>query len=167
MSTNTTAIVVPYAPAQKLAEITAAIIRKPPTKRVTNKPKRKFTPQITTFDTTADIRSGYYGKWQTDHKGNKNFIKLGRAITVSEMAEDIETGEVTNSLTFPFIRSTKTLTVNREQWVEGEALIKELAKAGADVAPKNFNVIVDTLRQQEYVIQATTLWPCGSVISAG
>lgn len=105
------------------------------------------------FETSADRENGYYGKTTYDAKQGSVFHPLGREILLDRMAENIENKSVTWTLSFEFEGAPKTIEISRRDIADSRLLIAELSAVGADVHPKNFNVILDTLRQQQEQIE--------------
>lgn len=100
------------------------------------------------FDTNADLQGGYYGIWYEPKKGQKKFKRLGKAVTLEEAFEDIEDDSVTLKLSCEYLGRTKYLYIPHEELTD-YSLLKNLSKIGADVARKDFDVLVDTIRIQE------------------
>lgn len=106
------------------------------------------------FETSAGRENGYYGKYTYDLKnGVMVFYPLGREILLTRMAENIENKSVTWTLSFEFEGAPKTVEISRKDIADSRVLIAELASVGADVHPKHFNIILDTLRQQQELIE--------------
>lgn len=98
----------------------------------------------------ADIDNGCYGTWEYDSK-NKNykFNALGKAVYLVYETHDIETGAVGMKLEFDYLGESKAITISRKE-ISDIKLIEILAEQGADVTKRHFNVLVDSLRKQEF-----------------
>ena len=84
----------------------------------------------------ADIRNGYYGKIHYDKNGNEtSFQRIGKAIVLEDVSENIENGEVSWHLKFAFLCRDKHYVVNKKNMTD-KKLIAELGGQGADVTPK-------------------------------
>ena len=105
------------------------------------------------FKTKASMQNGYYGHWVWD--GNKQarvFEPLGKAINIDRITDNIETDDTQLTLSFDYIGETKRVTIDREELADN-TLIKTLAAKGADVTKKHFDILVDTLRRQEELLE--------------
>lgn len=105
------------------------------------------------FKTKASMQNGYYGHWVWD--GNKQahvFEPLGKAVTIDSITDNIETDDAQLTLSFDYIGETKHVTISREELADN-TLIKTLAAKGADVTKKHFDILVDTLRRQEELLE--------------
>lgn len=105
------------------------------------------------FKTKASMQNGYYGHWVWD--GNKQarvFEPLGKAVTIDNITDNIETDDTQLTLSFDYVGETKRVTISREELADN-TLIKTLAAKGADVTKKHFDILVDTLRRQEEILE--------------
>lgn len=98
----------------------------------------------------AGIDNGCYGTWEYDNKSKKNkFNALGKAVYLISETHDIETGSVGMKLEFDYLGEPKTVTINRKE-ISDIKLIEILTEQGADATKRHFNVLVDSLRRQEF-----------------
>lgn len=105
------------------------------------------------FDTSAVIQGGSYGRRKFDKNDNPYFQEYGKAIYVDEIIDNIETQETFLKLSFRHRDGkTKRLTLPH-QGIGDNSIVTELAKAGADAPKQNANLIIDTLRLQEDEIE--------------
>lgn len=106
--------------------------------------------------TNADIDNGFYGKWIADKKNKTtSFVPLGKAVTVDEIIEHLESQQTQLKLSFEHRDlSTKRVVVDRKE-LGDNSIIVTLAGVGADVTKKNADVFVDSLRLQEEEIEAS------------
>ena len=100
------------------------------------------------FNTSADIQNGFFGRWECNSKGQKKFIRLGKVVTLETIYEDIENDLVYLKLSCDYLGRTKYMYVEHGQLTD-VGLAKDLSNIGADVTRKNFDVMVDTIRIQE------------------
>lgn len=106
------------------------------------------------FETNAGRQNGYYGKYQYDSNTKQyQFHSLGREILLDGMTENLETKNTTWTLSFEFNGTKKTADVPRKGIADSKVFLANLADIGADVTPKNFPLILDTLRQQQEQIE--------------
>lgn len=106
------------------------------------------------IQTKAGIQNGYYGKWEYNPNAyNYQFKEFGKAVTIEEIRESIETGEISLALSFDYQGKKKGCTVLREQTADRN-FAQTIAKYGADVTPNTLSILVDTLRLQEEMMQA-------------
>lgn len=107
------------------------------------------------FFTNADIINGKYGRWKPANSKNKQaeFIPLGKAITVENVTRNIETNEVHLILAHEYLGEKINARIPRKDLAD-HTLLQDLAKTGADIAKKDFDVLVDTLRIQEHLMEA-------------
>ena len=101
------------------------------------------------FATTADLQNGYWGYTKLDKDGNSKFIPLGNEVIVENITTDIETQEVSMLLSCEYLGEKKWAEVSRDKLTE-YSLLQELARIGADVTRKHFDLFVDSLRLQEH-----------------
>lgn len=110
------------------------------------------------FETNAGRQKGYYGKYLYDHQTQQDvFHALGREILLDRVTENIENGSITWTLSFEFEGRRKSIDVPRQFIADNKKFIDELARAGADVPPKHFHTVLDTLRLQQEDIEANCL----------
>lgn len=106
------------------------------------------------FETPAGRENGYYGKYVYDSNAKQYvFHALGKEIILSKMTQTIESKQVTWTLSFQFGGQTNEVEIKRKDISDTKTLISGLAGVGADVAPKNVHVIIDTLRQQQETLE--------------
>lgn len=103
------------------------------------------------FATNADIKNGSWGVTKTDKNGKAHFIPLGNEVTIETITTDIETKAVSLLLSCEYMGEKKWTEISREKMTE-YSLLQELAKIGADVTRKHFDIFVDTLRLQEHAM---------------
>lgn len=105
--------------------------------------------------TSADIDNGFYGKWVADKKNKTtSFFPLGKAVTVDEIIEHLESQQTQLKLSFEHRDlSIKRVVVDRKE-LGDNSIIVTLAGVGADVTKKNADIFVDSLRLQEEEIEA-------------
>lgn len=101
------------------------------------------------FQTNAARQGGYYGRLVYD-SNNKNyeFEKLGREVVLERVTHNIENDDASLRLSFDYMGERRRLTILRKELADN-TLIQTLAAKGADVTKKHFDILVDTLRQQE------------------
>ena len=100
------------------------------------------------ISTKAAIKNGYYGSLTKDQTtGGWTFLPLGKAITLNEVQENIENKSVDYILSFEFFLDRKYVKVDGKD-ISSTTLLDKLNDAGANVAKKNFDIIVDTIRLQ-------------------
>lgn len=103
---------------------------------------------IKKISTKAAIKDGSYGSLTLDAKtGEWKFLPLGDAITLHEVQENIENGSVDYVLSFESFFKRKYVKVDGKD-ICNYTLLDKLSDAGANVAKKNFDIIVDTIRLQ-------------------
>ena len=105
------------------------------------------------FKTKASLQNDYYGHLVWDGK-NQTYVfePLGKAVTIDRITDNIETDDTQLTLSFDYIGETKRVTISREELADN-TLIKTLAAKGADVTKKHFDILVDTLRRQEELLE--------------
>lgn len=107
------------------------------------------------FETKADIQNGEYGAWEYDvNKKGLVFKPLGTAVYVNSITKDIETDAVKLDLTWDYLGEKVYYELSRKA-LSDHSLLQELINVGADVTKKNFNIFVDTIRQQEQNLAST------------
>ena len=105
------------------------------------------------FKTNAVVQNDYYGRWTWNSK-NQTYVfePLGKAVTIDRITSNIENNDTQLTLSFDYVGETKRVTVSREELADN-TLIKTLAAKGADVTKKHFDILIDTLRQQEEFLE--------------
>lgn len=108
------------------------------------------------ISTNADIQRGYYGRWTKATKNNPSqFQQLGKAVTVEEIIDHLETQQTQLRLSFEHRDlSIKRITVDRRELGDYQ-IITTLAGVGADVTKEHAGVFVNSIRLQEEEIEAT------------
>lgn len=81
------------------------------------------------------------------------FHPLGKEVLLESMTENLETKNTTWTLSFQFNGEKKTTDVPHKDIADSKVFLADLAGVGADVTPKNFSIILDTLRQQQEQIE--------------
>ncbi len=106
------------------------------------------------FKTNADIQNGEYGQWIFDRKTKSwSFDPMGKAVIIETITDNLETGVVTFMLSFDFLGEKKYFEATHKILADS-TFVNDLIDAGADVTKKTFPVFVDTLRLQEYDMEA-------------
>ena len=106
-----------------------------------------------TFETSATRQDGMYGTLEVNYKNNTTtFHPRGREILISDITESIENGHVEIGLSFQFDGRWKTVRVPRENLFDPK-MFSELAASGADIPSTNTWVLIDTLRQQQEILE--------------
>lgn len=101
------------------------------------------------IDTMARINGGYYGRLtESGKKGQFKFVRMGKAVYIAEICDDIENGDIYMVLNFDYMGEARYLLVPRER-ISDPALMKELAQKGASVSKGRYETLVDTLILQE------------------
>ncbi len=97
----------------------------------------------------VDIRNGAYGVIAYDADGNETgFHKKGKAVTLDEICQDLENGDITWLVSFSYQKKRERYAWPRSQ-ISDKKLAAELQSKGADVTAKTFNCFVDSMRLQE------------------
>lgn len=105
------------------------------------------------FATNAAIENGSWGYVKTDKDGNSVFIPLGNEVTLESSTASIETEEITMLLSCQYLGEKKWLEIPRYKLTD-YSLLQDLAKIGADVTRKYYDVFVDSLRLQEHAMES-------------
>ena len=111
---------------------------------------------MSNFETNADLKGGYYGRYRYDAKNNVYvFEPLGKQVTVDDIVDNIETNVTSLMLSFRHRdRRVKRITVPRKTLGDA-SIITELSAVGADVTKEHANVFIDSLRLQEEDIETS------------
>lgn len=101
------------------------------------------------FNTSACRQGGYYGRRVYD-SNNKNykFERLGKEVVLDRVTHNIENDDASLHLSFDYMGERRCITVPRRELADN-TLVQTLAAKGADTTKKHFDILVDTLRQQE------------------
>lgn len=111
------------------------------------------------ISTNAAIENGYYGRKKYDSENKEyKFTPLGKAVILKEILANIEDGEVYWRLAFTFFDDEKIITIPRKDAVEGSILTSLFGK-GSDVPKAHNDIIVDTLRVQEELMEINREYP--------
>lgn len=100
----------------------------------------------------VDIRDGCYGVILYNTDGDEiGFSEKGKEVTLEQVAQSIENGDVIWRVSFDYLGSRKHYELPRNRIAE-KKLVAELQGKGADVTARTFNVFVDSMRlQEEYI----------------
>ncbi len=101
------------------------------------------------FVTNADIQKGSWGYVKVDKDDKPKFVPLGDAVTIESITTNIENNEITLLLSCKYLGKKKWTEIPREK-ITDYSLLQDLAKIGADVTRKHFDLFVDSLRLQEH-----------------
>lgn len=100
------------------------------------------------------IRNGVYGKVKYDDDGNETaFYEKGKAVILDQICLDIENGDVTWQVSFPYLGKQVKCELHRSK-IADKKLVSELQGKGADVTQKTFDCFVDSMRLQESQVTA-------------
>ena len=97
----------------------------------------------------TDIRNGSYGTVHYDTDGNETYFEeKGKEITLEDVLNNIEDGEITWRLSFNYMGQRKRYDIPRYSIAE-KKLASYLQGKGADITAKSFHCFVDSIRLQE------------------
>lgn len=107
------------------------------------------------FKTNVGIVDGYYGRWKAAKNKDEDpeFLPLGKAVTVENVTRNIETDEVHLMLSHMYLGEKIKARIPRKDLAD-HTLLQDLAKTGADIAKRDFDILVDSLRLQEHLMDA-------------
>ena len=106
------------------------------------------------FETDAGRQNGYYGKYTFDYKAKQwIFHPLGKEILLDNATRDIETNDLAWTVSFMSYGEKIVVDVPLNTTTEYKTFAKAVTGPGADVTPANARVVLDTLRQQQEVLE--------------